>query len=53
MPHNSFDSWTRDVIALGSMGNATDGQVLLELDTGKLLRWSHVKVVSMTAEVIA
>jgi len=35
------------------MGNATGGQVLLALDTGKLLRRSHVKVVTMTAEVIA
>ena len=35
------------------MGNATGGQVLLALDNGKLLCRSHVKVVTMTAEVIA
>ena len=53
MPHNSLATQTRSAIALGSMGNATGGQVLLALDTGKLLRRSHVKVVTMTAEVIA
>jgi hypothetical protein len=53
MPHSSLEPWTRDAIALGSMGNETGGQVLLALDTGKLLRWSHVKVVTMTADVIA
>ena len=53
MPHNSLESRTRGAIALGSMGNATGGQVLLALDTRKLLRRSHVKVVTMTAEVIA
>ena len=53
MPHNSLDSWTRSAIALGSMGNATGGQVHLALATGKLLRRSHVKVVTMTTEIIA
>ena len=53
MPHNSLEPWTRGAFALGRMGNATGGQVLLALDTGKLLRWSNVKVVTMTTEVIA
>ena len=53
MPHNSLEPRTRGAIALGNMGNATGGQVLLALNTGKLLRRSHVKLVTMTAEVIA
>ena len=53
MPHSSMEPWTRGAIALGSMGNATGGQVLLALDTRKLLRRSHVKVVTMTFEFIA
>ena len=38
MPHNSLEPWTRGAIALGSTGNATGGQVLMALNTGKLLR---------------
>jgi hypothetical protein len=53
MPHNSLEPWTRGAIALESMRNAMGGQVLLALNTRKLLRRSHVKVVTMTAEVIA
>jgi hypothetical protein len=53
MPHNSLEPRTRGAITLGSMGNATGGRVLLVLDTVKLLRRSHVKVVTMTTEVIA
>ena len=53
MPHNSLKPQTRGTVALGSMGNATGDQVLLSLDTRKLLRWSHVKVAKMTSEVIA
>ena len=37
--HNSLEPWTRGAIVLGSMGNATGGQVLLAHDTGKLPRW--------------
>ena len=53
MPHNSLEPRTRGAIALGSMGNATGGQVLLALNTGKLLHRSHVKLVTMIAEGIA
>ncbi len=53
MPHNSLEPHTRGAISLGMMGNDTDGRVLLALDTGKLIRRSHVKVIPMTAEVIA
>ena len=35
------------------MGNATGGHVVLSLDTGKLLRPSHVTVATMTAAVVA
>ena len=35
------------------MGNKTGGRVLMALDTGKLIRQSHAKVIPMTAEVIA
>ena len=52
MPHNSVEPWKRGAITLGSMGNAMGGQVLLALDTGKLLRPSHVRVVTMTPEVV-
>ena len=38
---------------LGMMGNETGGRVLMALDTGKLIRRAHVKVLPMTAEVIA
>ena len=53
MPHNSLEPRTRGAISLGMMGNDTGGRVLLALDTGKLIRRSHVKVIPMTAEVIA
>ena len=53
MPHNSIEPRTRGAISLGMMGNNTGGCVLLALDTGKLIRQSHVKVIPMTAEVIA
>jgi hypothetical protein len=53
MPHNSIEPRKRDAIALGSMSNATGGQVVMALDTGKLLWRSHVKVMVLTAEVIA
>jgi hypothetical protein len=53
MPHNSLEPRTRGSIALGSMSNATGGQVVMALDTGKLLWRSHVKVMVLTAEVIA
>ena len=53
MPHNSLEPRTRGAIALGMMGNNTGGRVLLALDTGKLIRRSHVKVIPMTDEVIA
>jgi hypothetical protein len=48
MPHNSLEPRTRGEIALGSMSNATVGQVVMALDTGKLLRRSHVKVMVLT-----
>ena len=53
MPQNSLEPWTSGAIALGSMGNAASGQVLLAFDTRKLPRWSHVKVVTMTTEFTA
>ena len=53
MPHNSLEPRTRGEIALGMMGNDTDGCVLMALDTGKLIRRSHAKVIPMTDKVIA
>ena len=41
MPHNSLEPWTRGATTLSSMGNTTGGQVLLALETRKLLRGSH------------
>ena len=38
---------------LGMIGNETGGRVLMALDTGKLIRRLHAKVIPMTAEVIA
>ena len=53
MPHNSLEPRTRGAIALGMMRNDTGGCVLMALDTGKLIRRSHAKVIPMTAKVIA
>ena len=53
MPHNSMEPQTQGAIALGMMGNKTGGRVLMALDTGKLIRRSHAKVIPMTAEIIA
>jgi hypothetical protein len=53
MPHNSLEPRTRGAIALVMMGNETGGCVLLALDTGKLIRRSHARVIPMTAEIIA
>jgi hypothetical protein len=53
MPHNSLEPRTRGAIALGMMGNETGGRVLLALDTGKLIRRSHARVIPMTEEIIA
>ena len=53
MPHNSLEPRTRGAIALGMMGNEMGGCVLMALDTGKLIRRSHAKVIPMTAKVIA
>ncbi len=53
MPHNSLEPRTRGAIALGIMGNATGGRVFMALDTGKLIRRSHAKVIPMTAEIIS
>jgi hypothetical protein len=52
-PRNSLAAQTRGAIALGSMGNSTGGQIIMALDTGKLIRWLRITVVPMTAEVIA
>jgi hypothetical protein len=52
-PHNSLEPRTRGAIALGMMGNETGGRVLMALDTGKLIRRSHARVIPMTAEIIA
>ena len=51
-PHNSLEPRTRGAIALGIMGNDRGGRVLMALDTGKLVRKAHCKVVPMTREVI-
>ena len=53
LPHNSLEPRTRGAIALGMMGNDSGGRVLLALDSGKLIRQAHAKVIPMTAEVIA
>jgi hypothetical protein len=62
MPHNSMEPRTRGAIVLGMMGNGTGGffggfktggRVLMALDTGKLKRRSHAKVIPMTAKIIA
>ena len=53
MPHNSLEHCTRGEIALGMMGNETGGCVLMALNTGKLIRRSHARVITMTAEIIA
>ncbi len=37
---------------MGMMGNNRGGRVLLALDTGKLVRKAHCKVIPMTQEVI-
>ena len=49
---NGVDSRSRSAIWLGALGNATGGHIVMSLDTGKLLRPSHVEVVTMTEEVI-
>ena len=51
--HNSLEPRTRGAIALGMMGNNSSGCVLLALDSGKLIRRAHAKIIPMTAEVIA
>ena len=43
---------TRGAIAMGMMGNNTGGRVLMALETGKLIRRSHAKVIPMTAKII-
>ena len=53
LPHNSLEPRTRGAIALGMMGNESGGRVLMALDTGKLIRRAHAKIVPMTTEVIA
>ena len=53
LPHNSLETRSRGAIWLGMMGNATGGHIVLSLDTGKLLRPSHVTVVTMTEAVVA
>ena len=50
--HNSLEPRTRGAIALGMMGNDSGGRVLLALDSGKLIRQAHAKVIPMTVEVI-
>ena len=51
-PHNSLEPRTRGAIALGMIVNNRGGRVLMALDTGKLVRKAHCKVVPMTREVI-
>ena len=53
VPHNSLEPCTRGAIALGMMGNETGGRMLMALDTGKLIRRSHARVIPITAKVIA
>ena len=53
MPHNSLEPRTRGAITLGMTGNETNGRVLMALDTRKLIRRSHARVIPMTAEIIA
>ncbi len=53
MPHNSMEPRTRGAIGLGIMGNETGGCVLMALNTEKLIRRSHAKVIPMTAKIIA
>ena len=53
MPNNRLEPCTQGAIALGMMGNDTGGRVLMALNTGKLIRQSHAKVIPMTAKVIA
>jgi hypothetical protein len=53
MPRNGLEPRTRGAIVLGGMDNETGGQVVMALDTCKLLRRSHVKVMTLMAEVIA
>ena len=53
MPHNGMATHSRGAIWLVALGNATDGHVIMSLNTGTLLRLLHVKVVTMTAEVSA
>ncbi len=53
IPHNILEPRMRGAIALGMMGNETGGRVLLALDTGKLIRRSHARVIPMTAKIIA
>ena len=53
LPHNSLEPRTRGAIALGMMGNDTVRRVLMTLNTGKLIRRAHARIVPMTTEVIA
>ena len=51
-PHNSLEPRTRGAIALGMIVNNRGGRVLMALDTGKLVRKAHCKVIPMRQEVI-
>ena len=53
MPHNSLEPRTRGAIALGMIENDTGGCMIMALNTGKLIRRLHAKVILMTAKVIA